>query len=432
VVIGAVMDPAIFISHSSKDQKVSRTICSALENRGLHCWIYSRNIKPGQNFQEQIVKAIRAAKIMVLVFTNNANNSNEIKKELALASQNNLVVIPVRVEDVTPNEAFAYEFATRQWIDLFDNWENSIGHLVELIAGVIDDHPSVLAKDIRAGDAGRSAPLFPTRRTGMRWVYVSGLAVIAAAAVAYEVTTFPRGQAPASATNSLGAAPQSGAPVASQTAASKAPELQQSLQSAPSASPQQTEPVAQPPQSQPPVQAASIDSAAPSIQQTPKLAETPPMATPAKPVQVPQSVKDQCHEGFSKRVIVACTTWISLDPNNPLPYQLRGDEYLYEKSFDKAVADYSKGLSLVPNDRILYAYRSQAYYGTQNYKAALADANKVISLASYGQAYLERGGIYEQMGQREQAIADYRKAISLDPTENSAVDALKRLGEIPY
>jgi hypothetical protein len=120
------VEPAIFITYSSKDQKVARSICSALENRGLRCWISSRDIKPGQNFQEQIVKAIRAAKIMVLVFTAHANNSNEIKKELALASQNNLIVIPVRIEDVAPNDAFAYELATRRWIDLFDDWEASI------------------------------------------------------------------------------------------------------------------------------------------------------------------------------------------------------------------------------------------------------------------------------------------------------------------
>jgi hypothetical protein len=140
--LGVIVDPKIFITYSSKDQKVAQTICKALENRGLACWILLRNVKPGQNFQEQIVKAIPAAKIMILVFTANANNSNEIKKELALASQNNLVVIPVRIEDVTPNEAFAYEFATRRWIDLFDDWENSIARLVELIAAATEDYPS--------------------------------------------------------------------------------------------------------------------------------------------------------------------------------------------------------------------------------------------------------------------------------------------------
>ena len=89
------MNPKIFITYSSKDQKVSTTICRALEQRGIVCWISSRDVKPGQNYQEQIVKAIRSAKVMVLVFTANANNSNEIKKELALASQNSLIVIPV-------------------------------------------------------------------------------------------------------------------------------------------------------------------------------------------------------------------------------------------------------------------------------------------------------------------------------------------------
>jgi len=98
---------------------------------------------------------------MVLVFTGNANNSNEIKKELALASQNNLMVIPVRIEDVTPNEAFAYEFATRQWIDLFEDWEKSITKLVELIAVALDDHS--LGDPAKAGSGladGASAPSF--------------------------------------------------------------------------------------------------------------------------------------------------------------------------------------------------------------------------------------------------------------------------------
>jgi hypothetical protein len=160
------MDPKIFITYSSKDEKVSRTICTALETRGLTCWISSRNVKPGQNYQEQIVRAIRAAKIMVLVFTANANNSNEIKKELSLASKNNLIVIPVRIEDVTPNEAFAYEFATRQWIDLFDDWENSMVRLVEQIVAVLDEYPS---SDQAKVEPGVAVPEFTKPRAGLLW-----------------------------------------------------------------------------------------------------------------------------------------------------------------------------------------------------------------------------------------------------------------------
>src|SRR5438876_377741 len=103
------MSAPVFISHSSKDQKVAKDICLALEERGLACWIAGRDVAPGENFQEAIVRAIRAAKVMVMVFSSNANASPEIKKELALAGQNDLFVIPVRVENAPLSDAFAYE-----------------------------------------------------------------------------------------------------------------------------------------------------------------------------------------------------------------------------------------------------------------------------------------------------------------------------------
>lgn len=129
----------IFISHASKDRKFAATICDALEERGFYCWMANRDIRAGEDFAEAIVRAIRAAAVMILVFSSNANNSDEIKKELALAGQSRLIVLPVRVEDVTPEGAFAYQLATRQWIDLFDDWEQSIA----LVARRLESVPSI-------------------------------------------------------------------------------------------------------------------------------------------------------------------------------------------------------------------------------------------------------------------------------------------------
>src|SRR5271166_1392629 len=133
-----IMSAPIFISYSSADRSIAQTVCEALENRGFNCWISCRDIGPGENFQVSIVRAIRAAKVMVLVFSANSNNSEEIKKELVLAGQSQLGVIPVRVEDVTPDEAFTYELATRQWIDLFSDWEGAIQRLVRQLAAMGD------------------------------------------------------------------------------------------------------------------------------------------------------------------------------------------------------------------------------------------------------------------------------------------------------
>jgi TIR domain len=217
------VDPQIFITYSSKDQKVARTICTALENRGLACWISFRNVKPGENYQEQIVKAIRTAKIMVLVFTANANNSNEIKKELALASQHNLIVIPVRIEDVTPSEAFAYEFATRQWIDLFGDWEDSITRLVEMIAAAINEPQSgngtkaglLSAGDTSAPSSGKSmaesapatGPASLLQRPSKRWAAIAGVAAIVVAVIAYEAGTSRQQRPPTPVTTSGGSQP---------------------------------------------------------------------------------------------------------------------------------------------------------------------------------------------------------------------------------
>jgi TolA-binding protein len=98
-------------------------------------------VKPGENFQEAIVRALRQARVMLLVFSSNANNSEEIKKELVLAGRHHVTVIPVRVEDVAPNDAFAYEFATRQWIDLFQDWEQEIENLSLQIKQILESAP---------------------------------------------------------------------------------------------------------------------------------------------------------------------------------------------------------------------------------------------------------------------------------------------------
>ena len=85
------------------DIAVAKTICPALESRGLSCWMVSRNIEGGESFQTSIPRAIKAAKVMLLVFSARSNNSEEVKKELALASRAKLIVIPLRIEDVIPN-----------------------------------------------------------------------------------------------------------------------------------------------------------------------------------------------------------------------------------------------------------------------------------------------------------------------------------------
>lgn len=130
--------PLVFISFKSQDQTIAENIYDALVNRGISCWISSRDVKPGTNYQDEIPQAIGNCGVMVMVFSRAAQQSWEIKNELSLASKYKKRVIPVRIEGVEPVGAFAYTFATSQFLDAHDNWvANSakyIGHIAEAVS----------------------------------------------------------------------------------------------------------------------------------------------------------------------------------------------------------------------------------------------------------------------------------------------------------
>jgi hypothetical protein len=123
----------VFVSYATEDRKQALDVCNAIEGRGARCWISMRDVPPGENYQEAIVRSLRAAPAMVLVFSKAANDSDEIKKELSLASRYHVPVIAIRLEGIEPSDAFAYELSTRQWIDAFEGWEQSIDLLVRRI-----------------------------------------------------------------------------------------------------------------------------------------------------------------------------------------------------------------------------------------------------------------------------------------------------------
>jgi hypothetical protein len=209
----------IFISYSSKDQDIAETIYQALEARGQNCWIACRDVHPGENFQEAIVRALRGAKVMLLVFTSNANNSDEIKKELVLAGRHHVTVVPVRVEDVVPNDAFTYEFATRQWVDLFKNWEQEI----ELLSTQLE-HVLAAAKPGEGAQAESPAPRRVAKKPSNAPLLWGGVAVVAAIAIGSGIFLMrPSAKPPVAAAPAVATASAPAPAPPQQTAAQAAP-----------------------------------------------------------------------------------------------------------------------------------------------------------------------------------------------------------------
>jgi isopentenyldiphosphate isomerase len=106
-----------FISYSSIEIDAAKRICLLLEMGGIHCWMAPRDIQLGSHWAGSITQALRNAKIMVLLFSKNANDSQQVIREVTLAAANRLILIPVKIDDTSPSDDMEYFLSVSHWMD---------------------------------------------------------------------------------------------------------------------------------------------------------------------------------------------------------------------------------------------------------------------------------------------------------------------------
>lgn len=153
---------SVFISFSSADKKIAEKIYDRLKQHGITCWICTRDIPAGADYQACIVDAISRSEVVVLVFSSKANSSTEIAKELSLASKK--ILIPARIEDVVPQGSFQYQLSNRQFVDMFDDFDEKLEELALRIKSVVESSPGstplpepVRRKKARSADRAKMA-----------------------------------------------------------------------------------------------------------------------------------------------------------------------------------------------------------------------------------------------------------------------------------
>lgn len=107
----------VFISYSSKDKTTGDAVCATLESEGIRCWIAPRDVTPSMEWGECIIDAIEDCRIMVLVFTTNANDSPQIHREIERAVNHGVAILPFRTEDILPDKALEYFIGNVHWLD---------------------------------------------------------------------------------------------------------------------------------------------------------------------------------------------------------------------------------------------------------------------------------------------------------------------------
>jgi hypothetical protein len=109
----------IFVSYSQPDRNCAFSVVQRLEARGISVWIAPRDVSPSADWAAEIIDAISGARIMLLVFSGNSNDSDQVRREVERAVHKQLRILPFRIEDVLPSKSLEYFLSTQHWMDAF-------------------------------------------------------------------------------------------------------------------------------------------------------------------------------------------------------------------------------------------------------------------------------------------------------------------------
>ncbi len=110
-------------------------------------------------------------------------------------------------------------------------------------------------------------------------------------------------------------------------------------------------------------------------------------------------------------------------------YNSRGLMHFEKKEYQAAFDDITAAINLNPQSPTPYINRCVIYlYARKEFDQAIADCNTAIRLSTKSSmAYVHRGYAYEMKSNLDAAIADYKKALEVDPRNQTAQTNLSRV-----
>ena len=119
------MAAEVFISYASKNRDRILDLVERLRGAGVSVWIDQMGIEGAAMWSQQIVAAIRDCKVLILAISKNSASSENVVKELALASEGRKRILPVFIEEADIPETMAYQLAGIQRVEFFEGNEEA-------------------------------------------------------------------------------------------------------------------------------------------------------------------------------------------------------------------------------------------------------------------------------------------------------------------
>jgi hypothetical protein len=163
----------IFVSYASQDRDAAFRIVGFLEQNGIRCWVAPRDVPPGMEYGQAIIEGIAQSRALVLILSDQSNESQFVRKEVERAVSKTKPVLPVRIREVKPSGSLEFFISSSQWVDA---WKSPMEqHLLPLVA-------AIKAMGTPGAAAVQSSTLPPPRRSNAPLIAGIALAIVLAAA----------------------------------------------------------------------------------------------------------------------------------------------------------------------------------------------------------------------------------------------------------
>jgi len=178
------MSTEVFISYAAKDRTRVLDLVERLRAAGVSVWIDQMGIEGATMWSQEIVAAIRSCKVLILAISENSAGSENVVKEVALASEGRKRILPVYIEQAEIPESMAYQLAGIQRIEFFEGREDLalqavIRALAKLDVTVHDEASAAAANTPGSASHGPSHPTGRAQAKGQAavWLKVAGVVV---------------------------------------------------------------------------------------------------------------------------------------------------------------------------------------------------------------------------------------------------------------
>ncbi|QGM45758.1 toll/interleukin-1 receptor domain-containing protein [Methylocystis heyeri] len=133
------MSHTVFLRYYSSDKAVAEILCDHLEKGGLPVWMAPRDISPSMGWNEQILSAVDAADVALLLYSSKMAAISQIERELSRAVANGGVVVVASLDETSPTAELSPLVSEENWLPVWKPpFESHLDEIARVVVAAIE------------------------------------------------------------------------------------------------------------------------------------------------------------------------------------------------------------------------------------------------------------------------------------------------------